>query len=51
MRNSNPNLEPEIGKRCIDFKKIFTKARLAGVERFFIEQENDYVPVYFDSIV
>jgi sugar phosphate isomerase/epimerase len=36
----NPNINTEIGKGSIDFKKILSKAKLAGLEHFIVEQEN-----------
>jgi sugar phosphate isomerase/epimerase len=36
----NPTINTEIGKGSIDFKKILSKAKLAGLEHFIVEQEN-----------
>ena len=37
---TNPNLNTEIGKGNIDFKKILSKAKLAGIQHYIVEQEN-----------
>lgn len=50
MSKNNPEMETEIGKGTINFKDIFDHAKLAGAERFFVEQENNYVPDPFGSV-
>jgi len=40
MDKTNHDLNTEVGTGTIDFKKIFTYAKMAGVEYAFIEQEN-----------
>lgn len=50
MSKNDPKVETEIGNGCIDFKAIFANASLAGAKRFFIEQENNYVPDPFGSV-
>ncbi len=37
---TNPNINTEIGKGSIDFKKILPVAKAAGVKHFIMEQEN-----------
>ncbi|MEN0055502.1 MAG: sugar phosphate isomerase/epimerase [Mucilaginibacter sp.] len=37
---TNPNLNTEIGNGDIDFKTILSKAKLAGIKHFIVEQEN-----------
>lgn len=41
---SNPKLQTEVGSGSIDFKPIFAKAKLAGLEYFYVEQENFAIP-------
>lgn len=50
MDKKDPNLNTEVGSGRIDFKPIFAEAKLAGMERFFVEQENNYYPNELDSI-
>ncbi len=40
MDKTNPKLNTEIGKGSIDFKTILSKAKLAGLKYFIVEQEN-----------
>lgn len=40
MDKTNPELNTEIGKGSIDFKTILSKAKLAGLKHFIVEQEN-----------
>lgn len=40
MDKLEPKLNTEVGSGSIDFKKIFEKASLAGVQHYFVEQEN-----------
>jgi sugar phosphate isomerase/epimerase len=40
MDKANNNLNTEIGKGVIDFKTILSKAKLAGLKHFIVEQEN-----------
>jgi len=40
----------EVGNGTVDFKKIFAGAKLAGVQHYIVEQENNYVPDIFMSI-
>ena len=44
MDKNNPELNTEIGSGTIDFKTIFSKANLSGMEYFFVEQENFAIP-------
>ncbi len=49
MDKNNRNAQTEVGKGSIDFKSIFAKQKVSGLEYFFVEQENyDYSP--YDSI-
>lgn len=50
MSKNNPALQTEVGNGRINFKEIFANAKLAGVERFFMEQEDNYVPDTFGSV-
>lgn len=43
MDKANPELNTEIGNGSIDFKRLFDKAHLAGLQQTFMEQEN-YAP-------
>jgi len=40
MDKTNSKLNTEIGKGSIDFKTIMSKAKLAGLKHFIVEQEN-----------
>ncbi|MEO5996362.1 MAG: sugar phosphate isomerase/epimerase [Chitinophagaceae bacterium] len=40
MDKSKTNRNTEIGNGSIDFKKIFANAKLSGMKRFYMEQEN-----------
>ena len=40
MDKINHELNTEIGNGTIDYKKIFTKAKLSGLQHIFMEQEN-----------
>ncbi|MDB5115211.1 MAG: xylose isomerase [Mucilaginibacter sp.] len=40
MDKTHPNLNTEIGKGSIDFTKILSKAKQAGIKHFIVEQEN-----------
>jgi len=50
MDKLKPSLNTEIGSGSIDFKPIFKEARLAGMEHFFVEQENNFAKNAFDGI-
>jgi sugar phosphate isomerase/epimerase len=39
MDKSDPKLQVDVGTGRIDFKSIFTKAKLAGLKHFYVEQE------------
>lgn len=41
---TNPKLQTEVGSGSIDFKPIFAKAKLSGMEYFYVEQENFAMP-------
>ena len=41
---TNPKLQTEVGSGSIDFKPIFAKAKLSGLEYFYVEQENFAIP-------
>jgi len=40
MDKTNNKLNTEIGSGSIDYRKIFAKAKLAGAQHYFVEQEN-----------
>jgi len=46
MDKREPQLNTEIGKGSIDFKAIFSKAKLAGIKHYIIEQENFKIDPY-----
>ena len=46
MNKINPKLNTEIGSGSINFKSIFKKAKLSGMEYFYVEQENFSMDVY-----
>lgn len=50
MDKINPALNTEIGSGSIDFKTIFGAAKKAGMKHFFVEQENNYKPGFFESV-
>lgn len=50
MDKKNPDWNNEIGNGSIDFKTIFAEAKLSGMQRFFVEQETNYVPDPLGSI-
>ena len=50
MDKNNQDFNTEIGKGTIDFKAIFTEAKLSGMKHFFIEHETNYYPNPIDSV-
>ena len=50
MDKLKPALNTEVGSGSIDFKSIFKEAKLAGMEHFFVEQENNFAINSFESI-
>lgn len=50
MDKTKPELNTEVGKGSIDFKSIFSGAKLAGMQHFFVEHENNYQPDPIGSI-
>lgn len=44
MDKSDPKKQTEVGSGIIDFKAIFSEAKLSGMEYFYVEQENLPVP-------
>ncbi len=44
MNKTDPKQQTEVGNGSIDFKSIFAKAKLAGLEYWYVEQENLPVP-------
>ncbi len=50
MDKADRTLNTEVGNGSIDFKKIYTSAKLAGLQHAFLEQENNYKPDFFKSI-
>lgn len=51
MDKVNPDFNAEIGTGKIDFKAIFAQAKLAGMERFFLEHESNYKPNPIESSI
>lgn len=47
---TNKNVNTEIGQGTVDFKNIFTGAKLAGVKHYFVEHEFNYKPDELGSI-
>lgn len=41
---TSPEKQTEVGSGSIDYKKIFSKATLSGLEYFYVEQENFDIP-------
>jgi sugar phosphate isomerase/epimerase len=50
MSKENRSENDEVGTGSIDFKEIFTHARTAGLQHFFVEQETNYMPDIYESI-
>jgi len=50
MDKLKPALNTEVGSGSIDFKPIFKEAKLAGMQYFFVEQENNFAVNSFESI-
>ncbi|MBF4472063.1 sugar phosphate isomerase/epimerase family protein [Flavobacterium sp. HJJ] len=50
MDKSKAEWNTEIGEGSINFKTIFTEAKLSGMQHFFVEQETNYSPNPADSI-
>ena len=50
MDKVNHDFNAEIGHGAIDFKSIFAQAKLAGMERFFLEHESNYIPNPVESM-
>jgi len=46
MDKAEPELNTEVGKGSIDFKRIFAKAKLAGIKHYIVEQENFKIDPY-----
>ncbi|NCD69917.1 sugar phosphate isomerase/epimerase family protein [Mucilaginibacter agri] len=46
MDKAEPELNTEVGKGSIDFKKIFAKSKTAGIKHFIVEQENFKIDPY-----
>ena len=40
MDKTNRDLNTEVGSGSIDYKRIFSYAKLSGVQHYFMEQEN-----------
>ena len=49
MDKADNKLNTEIGNGSIDYRKIFAKAKLAGAQHYFVEQENFKIDA-FESI-
>lgn len=50
MDKVNPDFNAAIGQGSIDFKAIFAQAKLAGMQRFFLEHESNYIPNPVESM-
>ena len=50
MDKNNKDQNTEVGNGCINFKKIFSMSKQAGVKHYIVEQENNYAPDYYGSI-
>ncbi|GAO44195.1 sugar phosphate isomerase/epimerase family protein [Flavihumibacter petaseus] len=50
MDKVNRSQNTEVGNGSVDFKRIFSAAKTAGLKHFFVEQENNYVPDPIGSI-
>lgn len=46
MDKAKPNLNTEVGSGSINYKEIFTYARLSGLQQAFVEQENFSIDPY-----
>lgn len=46
MDKEKRELTTEVGKGSIDFAKIFSEAKVAGIEYYIVEQENFAIPAY-----
>jgi sugar phosphate isomerase/epimerase len=46
MDKQEPQLNTEVGNGSVNFKHIFTKAKLAGIEHYLVEQENFKINPY-----
>ena len=50
MDKVNHDFNAAIGQGTIDFKTIFAQAKLAGMQRFFLEHESNYIPNPIESM-
>ena len=50
MDKANRDLNTEVGKGSIDYKRIFASASTSGMKHFFVEHENNYKPDEIGSI-
>jgi sugar phosphate isomerase/epimerase len=50
INKANKNENTEIGQGTVDFKSIFTGAKLAGVKHYFVEHEFNFKPDELGSI-
>ena len=50
MSKTDKTQNTEIGNGVINFKEIFSNAKLAGVKHYMVEQETNYVPDVIQSI-
>jgi sugar phosphate isomerase/epimerase len=46
MDKQKPELNTEVGKGSVNFKHIFSKAKLAGIKNYIVEQENFKIDPY-----
>ncbi|HQW85439.1 MAG TPA: sugar phosphate isomerase/epimerase [Ferruginibacter sp.] len=51
MDKNDKTQNTEVGNGLIDFKKIFAMANVAGIKHFIVEQENNYKPDIWSSII
>ncbi|MDX2194902.1 MAG: sugar phosphate isomerase/epimerase [Cytophagales bacterium] len=50
MAKNDRNLNTEVGNGSIDWKPIFQKSKLCGLEYPLVEQENNYIPDFNGSV-
>lgn len=50
MDKTNLDFNAEVGTGSIDFKSIFTAAKLAGVKHYIVEHESNYKPDILGSV-
>ncbi len=50
MDKADKTKNTEIGNGSIDFKRLLLQSKLAGIQYYYVEQENNYVPDTITSI-